>query len=347
MGIPAIITAGDLRAARAVYGESKVYLEVEGLPLVSRVVQVLQRVPEVTEVWVIGNAARLESVLAAPEVQDGLVKPLHVIEQGRNLFENCWESYRRALPGAPPEGRDPESDADRAFQVLYLSGDLPFATAEEISSFVRDGQQEECDYALGLVPKESLAGFLPLQDGGTGIDVAYFNMREGRLRQSNLHLARPGNMGARELIEEMYEHRHQKRVWNMVTLGAKLATHQGAGPRVVFWYSLIHMSGLLDRWSMPRLADWVRRANTLARTERVLGRLLRARFRFVVTEVGGSAIDVDTEQEYDAVRERFQEWSALQEQRAKAVCGRLPLGQSEGPSEGPSAAERTGSGQAG
>jgi CTP:molybdopterin cytidylyltransferase MocA len=337
MGIPAIITAGDRRAARAVYGESKVYLEVEGLPLVSRVVQVLQGVPEVSEVWVIGNAERLESVLSAPAVQQSLVKPLHVIEQGRNLFENCWESYRRALPGAPPEGRDPETQEDRLFQVLYLSGDLPFATAAEISEFVRRGQADECDYALGLVTKESLAGFLPLQEGGTGIEVAYFNMREGRLRQSNLHLARPGNMGARELIEEMYEHRHQKRLWNMITLGAKLATHQGAGPRVVFWYSLIHLSGLLDRWHLRRLADWVRRANTLERTERVVGRLLRARFRFVVTEVGGSAIDVDTEQEYDAVRERFAEWSALQEERAKAIYGHLP------PEAG--AAARSGSGE--
>ena len=63
MKIPAIVTAGDRRAARAVYGESKVYLEVDGLPLVARVVAVLQRVPEISEVWVVGNAERLAEVL--------------------------------------------------------------------------------------------------------------------------------------------------------------------------------------------------------------------------------------------------------------------------------------------
>jgi GTP:adenosylcobinamide-phosphate guanylyltransferase len=342
MSFPAIITAGDLRAAKAVYGESKVYLEVEGVPLVSRVVQVLQRVPEVTEVWVIGDAARLESVLSAPAVQAILTKPLHVIEQGRNLFENCWESYRRALPGAPPEGRDPVGD-DLDFEALYLSGDLPFATPQEISEFIRQGQEADCDYAAGLVTKESLASFLPTTPGGIGIDVAYFNMVEGRLRQSNLHLAKPGRMGARELIEEMYEHRHQKRVWNMLTIGAKLATNQGAGPSVVFWYSLIHLSGLLDRWGMTALADWVRKANTISRTERVLGRLLQTRFRFLVTEVGGCAIDVDTEEEYDAVKERFQEWSAQQEERAKAIYGQLPS-QSGG---APPAKEASEAGEAG
>ena len=322
MGVPAIITAGDRAAARAVYGESKVYLEVEGLPLVSRVVQVLQRVPEVTAVWVIGNAARLDAALSRPEVQASLVKPLHVIEQKRNLFENCWESYRRALPGAPPEGRDPVGE-DRDFPVLYLSGDLPFATPEEISAFIRQSEEADCDYALGLVPKESLAAFLPAVAGGPGIEVAYFNMREGRLRQSNLHFAKPGRIGARELIEEMYEHRHQKRIWNMVSLGVKLLFNQGAGPRVVFWYSLIHLSGLLDRWHLSGLADWVRLANTLARTERVVGGLLRTRFRFIVTELGGCAIDVDTEGELDAVKARFREWTAQQEERAASVYGRI------------------------
>jgi hypothetical protein len=327
MAVPAIVTAGDRRAAKAVYGESKVYLEVEGVPLVARVVEVLQRVPEVSEVWVIGNSERLHSVLDTPELKAALTKPLHILEQFRNLFENCWESYRRALPGAPLEGRDPESEEDRTFKVLYLSGDLPFATPEELSDFIRRSQNLECDYGCGLVTEEALVDFLPAAPGGVGIEVAYFNMREGRLRQSNLHLAAPGNMGARELIEEMYEHRHQRSFWNMVSLGFQLLTRQGGGASVVFWYGLIHLGGLADRWGWRRLADWFRMANTLSRTEQSIGRLLQTRFRFVVTEVGGSAIDVDTEQEYDAVRARFQEWTDAQIARAKTVAGRqLPSG---------------------
>lgn len=319
MGVPAIVTAGDRGAAKAVYGESKVYLDVEGLPLVARVVQVLQHVPEVSEVWVIGNAERLQAVLEKPELRARRTKPLHVVAQFRNLFENCWESYRRALPGAPPEGRDPVSQADHDFKVLYLSGDLPFATPEEISEFIHRADAADCDYALGLVPQESLVDFLPVEAGGVGIEVAYFNMREGRLRQSNLHLAAPGRMGARELIEEMYEHRHQRSFWNMLSLGFRLLTHQGGGVRVVFWYSLIHLGGLADRWGWKRVADWLRTANALRRTEAAVSRLLQTRFRFVVTHVGGCAIDVDTEEEYDAVRARFAEWRAAQAARAEAL----------------------------
>ena len=172
----------------------------------------------------------------------------------------------------------------------------------------------------GSGPQESLQQFLPARAGGPGIEVAYFNMREGRLRQSNLHFARPGRIGARELIEEMYEHRHQ-REFGTCSPWASGADPPGGGARIFFWYSLIHLSGLLDRWGWKRLADWLRTANTLARTEGAISRLLQARCRFVVTGVGGCAIDVDTEEEYDAVKARFDEWTLGQQERVRALHG--------------------------
>jgi hypothetical protein len=49
--------------------------------------------------------------------------------------------------------------------------------------------------------------------------------------------------------------------------------------------------------------------------------LLRADFRLVVTEGGGCAIDIDTEAEYDAARQRWAEWRAAQEERAARLYG--------------------------
>ena len=37
-GVPAVVAAGDRRASKRIYGESKVYLEVGGRPLVAHVV---------------------------------------------------------------------------------------------------------------------------------------------------------------------------------------------------------------------------------------------------------------------------------------------------------------------
>ena len=325
MGVPAIVTAGDGRAAKAVYGESKVFLPVAGRPLVARTVATLQAVPEISEVWVVGNRERLEAVFRDPALQSELRKPLYVVAQGRNLLENCWESYRRILSGDPALGRDPVGEELDRF-VFYVSGDLPFATAQEISAFVRQALAlPDCDYALGLVPEEALADFRPAAPGELGFEVAYFNLREGRLRQSNLHLARPARLGNRHRIEDMYEHRHQREFWNMAVLAWKLFFSRAGGPWIVLLYLVMHAAGLAHRWGLRRLADRLRRLVTLARNEQVVSRVLDTRFRFVVTEAGGCAIDVDTEADYDAVRAGFDRWWALQQGRAEALYGPIAL----------------------
>lgn len=324
MGIPAIITAGDRRAAKGVYGQSKVYLEVAGLPLVARVALVLQRVPEVSEVWIVGDTERLGAIFSGPELRAQLPKPLHIVPQFRNLYENAWETFKRTLPGAGPEGREPEG-SDLDWQVLILPADMPLATPQEISEFVRRGRETGCDYVAGAVKDVSLEAFRPKEEGGLGIEVAYFNLREGRLRQSNLHLARPARMGMRHLVEDMYEHRHQREFGNMLIIGWRMLVATRGGVSVLFFYALMHLAGLADRWGLRAVADWLRIFLSLERTARIVGRLLRTTFSFVITDVGGCAIDVDTEREYDAVCARFEEWDAAQRRRAEELYGPAPL----------------------
>ena len=60
----------------------------------------------------------------------------------------------------------------------------------------------------------------------------------------------------------------------------------------------------------------------MARIERGCASLLRTRFRLVVTDLGGAAIDIDTEADYLAAQARFAEWRDAQEKRA----GVLPAG---------------------
>jgi GTP:adenosylcobinamide-phosphate guanylyltransferase len=314
--------AGDGRAARAVYGDSKVYLEVGGRPLVAHVVVALQRVPEVSEVWVVGDADRIEAVLGREEIQSELSKPLHVVGQFRNLYENAWEAYRRLLPGAGPTGRDPGED-DRDVQVLYASGDLPFATPQEISQFIRRSQALGCDYAAGVVTEEAMEAFYPAAPGADGIQMAYFNLREGRLRQSNLHLVRPARIVNRSYIEEMYENRYQREFGSVAVLAWRLL--RAGGFRVVAYYALMHVAGASDRLGLRRLADWVRRWIPIARVEAALSLMLQTSFRFVRTDLGGAAVDIDNEHDCDVARRRFDEWKKAQTERAEALCGPLPL----------------------
>jgi len=324
MSVPAVVTAGDRRAAKAVYGESKPYLELGGRPLVAHVVAALQRVPEVSSVWVVGNAGRLEALFAAPELQAELRKPLCVVPQFRNLYENGWETYRRLLPGAGPEGRDPtQEEATRP--VLFLSADLPFATPQEISDFVRRALGFDCDYALGLCTEASMREFYPEAPGQPGIRMAYFNLREGRFRQSNLHLIKPARIGNRQYVEDMYEHRYQRQIGQMIALGWRLLRIQEGGLSVLYYYGLMHLAAIADRWGLARAADWIRLRIPMARVEAGCSALLRGAFRFAVTEVGGCAVDIDNEPDYDAARARFEVWRARQRARAEALLGPASL----------------------
>jgi hypothetical protein len=324
MSVPAIVAAGDRGAAKAIYGESKAFLEIDGRPLFTHVVAALQRVPEVSEVWVVGDEPRLARALGHEAVVRDLRKPLHLVPQGRNLYENAWGSYRRLLPGAGPEGRDPTpEDADT--RVLYVSGDLPFATPQEISQFVQRGLAIDCDYALGLVTEEAMEAFYPTGPGQPGIRMAYFNLREGRFRQSNLHLVRPARIGNRHYIEEMYRNRYQREIGHIIALAWRLLTSERGGLAIVYYYCLMHLAGFTNWHGWRRLADWVRSWIPMRRIERGCSDLLRTRFRFVVTEVGGCGVDIDNEHDYEVSRDCYAEWSKQQSESARSLCGSLPL----------------------
>ena len=322
MSVPAIVLAGDRKASRAIYGESKAYLVVAGRPLVAHVVATLQAVPEISSVWVVGNAARLEVALGGAALRDQLCKPLQIVPQFRSLYENGWETYRRALPGAPPDGRDPTTDDPPA---LFLSADLPFATPHEISEFIRRSQATGADYGVGLVTEESMRSFYPEAPGKGGIHMAYFNLREGRFRQSNLHLIRPGRVMNRSYVEEMYEHRHQREFWQIVGLAWRLLRSERGGFAVLAYYGLMHLAGALDRRGIRRVADRVRRWIPIGRIERGCSALLRGDFQFVVTEGGGCAVDIDNEHDYDVAAARFEEWRKEQLSRVEQLYGPLPL----------------------
>jgi len=323
MGVPAVVTAGDSRAAKAVYGKSKVYLEIAGLPLVAHVVRALQDCPEIDAVWVVGDTVRLEEALGSEALRSRLRKPLHIVPQQRDLISNSWEAYRRILNDDVRQGRDPgPEDLDR--EVLYLSGDLPLATPQEISSFVQQAQAANVDYVLGLCPGESLDPFRPEKPGEPGIRVAYFNVRDGRFRQSNLHYARPARIGRRDRIEEMYELRHQRRFWNMFTLSVRLLLSRVGGFKIALLFGVMHLAGIVDRSGFTRAARILARLVTLEINRATISRILDTRFQFAITEGGGCALDIDTEEEYDAMKERYEDWMTAQRIRVEALYGPTP-----------------------
>ncbi len=164
-----------------------------------------------------------------------------------------------------------------------------------------------------------MQAFYPTGSGSDGIQMAYFNLREGRFRQSNLHLVRPARVANRYVIEDMYENRFQ-REWGSVAILAWRLLWRG-GLTMLMYYALMHVAGIANRVGLRRLADRLRRFIHIARIEAGCSSLLRAKYRFVVTDVGGCAVDIDNEHDYDVSKRRYDEWIKAQAERAQRLQG--------------------------
>ncbi len=324
MQLTAVVAAGDRRAARKVCGESKAFLELAGKPLVVHVVSTLQSVQEVSSVWVVGDLDRLARVFENAELRTSLRKPLVLLEQFEDLYQNAWQSYRRILPQAGPRGRDPLA-SDAALRVFYLSCDIPFVTPQEISDFLRRGMKTGAPYVAGLVAAETLAPFRTREPNVPGIDPSFFGVSEGRFRQNNLHLVQPALLPNRHYIEELYENRYQKNWREILRLAWRVFRSEEGSLALIFYFLLAHLALFADRIGWPWLARKIRSRISMRHYEMALSRMLRAEFRMVVTQIGGCGIDIDDENDLAAAQARYAEWRAQQAMLAEQLHGPAPL----------------------
>ena len=110
MSVQAILLAGDRGHSRAVRGESKAFLSVDGKPMVVHVIEALLHTPEVREVFVVGDAIRLEKVVSeygCVQLAARRAKPLHIVPQRGSLYENVWYTFLRTLPEGPRDEDHP------------------------------------------------------------------------------------------------------------------------------------------------------------------------------------------------------------------------------------------------
>jgi GTP:adenosylcobinamide-phosphate guanylyltransferase len=315
MGIQAVLLAGDRGASRAVKGRSKAFVEVAGRPMLVHVLEALLHTPEVTEVFIVADAVRLEKTLARFGCLEQAARracPIHVIPQRQSLVENVWHAFLRALP----PGEDPDHP------ILVVPSDIPLVVPEEISSFVRSATAADADHVVGLTPDWVLDDYAP-RDGSPGMRMACFNLAEGRLRQNNLNWVRPLRMGHRQYIQDMYENRYQKEAGSMLRLGARIIRKEWRNLWVLFPYLFMHVAGVLDRRGHRRASDRVRALVSLRTVERGLGAMLQTRLATVETHLGGAALDVDNDEDLEVAEKMLERWKAVQIRTARLAADEL------------------------
>ncbi len=303
MGVDVVITAGDGRAARKVFKKNKALLDVAGEPIIRHIVEVLLKCDEIDNIVVIGPKEAFEEVIGDLDVR--------IVQQKRSLAENGWEGFLNTIDEYRQTGRlTPEIiEAYRNKHVLFVSGDIPLISVKEIREFISQCDMEKYDYVAGATSEEILKLFGP-RKGRPGIKMATFHLRDGNVRQNNLHMARPFVLlESIDLVLKAYEYRYQREPFYIIrSLGEIIRLGKGNIIQTLWIYLALQISAGLSAIGFGRAARIVSFPVTQSRIERLISRILNARFKIAKTTVGGAALDVDNEKDYIILSVMYRDW---------------------------------------
>jgi len=315
--LTAIVVAGDRGKSHPVFGKNKAFLEVQGVPVITRVVSALDRSRSVSEIYVVGPKERLEETLRAAHGGIEIVKPVHIFEQRANLYDNMWTTFLETIPayrsGEPEETIARGPDSEKA--ILGLAADMPLLTSAEIDEFVSNCDMDRYDYVIGVTSEENLEHFYP-REGMHGIRMAYLHFRGKNLRQNNLAMVRPFKIINRHYIQIMYDLRYQKESGNMARLAWEILRKEEGGWGTVGYYLLMQLSLTFDRLRLGFMRDLIRKRTPVEAVVDCIARLMKTRFTIAHTSFGGAALDIDHEEEYEAIQQRFSDWMSYQEEKS-------------------------------
>ncbi|MBN2298797.1 MAG: nucleotidyltransferase family protein [Deltaproteobacteria bacterium] len=303
MGIDAVVAAGDGKAARKVFKRNKALLDVAGKPIIRHIVEALESCRDIDRIIVVGPKESFEEVIGDLDVD--------IVEQKRSLAENGWEGFLQTLPEYRQSGELTFDIIDkyRDKYALFLSGDIPLISVNEIEQFISQCDMNNYDHVAGITSEEILKLFGP-RKGRPGIKMATFHTWDGNFRQNNLHMARPFMlMEGIDLVLKAYEYRYQKELFNI--LKALVAIIR-LGPKdigkTLAIYLLLQISAGLDALGFDTMAHLISFPVTKTRVERIVSGLLGARFKVVETTVGGAALDVDNEKDFMILSVMYRDW---------------------------------------
>jgi CTP:molybdopterin cytidylyltransferase MocA len=311
MQTDAAILIGDRGKSHPVWGQNKNFLEIAGMPLFVHVLRALERARSLKLLFVVGDRKKIEQAL--DKHKHSIAHPHRIIplEQRNNLFANAMTAFEKASELA--SGKDVEGLRGHHHDttMLYLPGDMPLVTAQEIDEFLDRCDPDRFDYCAGVTPEESLRPFYP-REGSRGIRMAYFHLRQSRYRQNNLHLVKPLKVAHRHYVQKMYDYRYQKQPINIATLLWEFF-RTNVGAKGIYCYLILHWNLLLSRLGLGFLTPVFRRLVSIETVERAIEQLLGCRFKIVETQMPGAALDVDNEKDYETLKLMYSRWRDHQE----------------------------------
>jgi len=301
--LDAIVLAGtDTNPRRLLKGENKAFLEIGGQALVRRVVTALSKASSIGQIFVVGPSDRLRQVLS------DLPTKITVVEQAGKMVGNAWQAiYASEARFRELNGRD---DPERP--LLFVSADLPLISAPAVDDFVRrcagedDRQGASFSMLAGFAEQDSLSRYAP-QGGQAGICRPCVHLADHCVRLANIYVGRPRTLLHQEFLQTGFDHRKAEKWKNVVALAWHFL-RQPQGLQAA-WITLRLQATLIASRRGGGLYQKLRRGNRIEEIESVCSSVLGGAVRMVITPYAGLSLDVDNEQDFEILSERFEDWS--------------------------------------
>jgi len=300
----AVLVAGQGESSYKVYHQHKAFLKINNKCIINYVVDALQKVNSIRDIYIVGLHDKLNEIFKKNTADFDYPKPIHIVPQRSNLYENIWHTFQLTIPdGENLQVLENSAYADKA--VLIVPCDSPLLTPHEVEHFITHSQIENHDHVLGLTSKRNLEFFYP-RDGKPGIKMAYLHLKENSYRINNLHLVKPIRIENREYIQKMYQYRHQRTFKNMVLFGLSLLGKDKA--KHYQYYLGLQMGLLFASLGLESMVRVFRSLTPKQALEKSISNILKARFMGLEVPYAGAALDIDNDRDYEAIKIRFNEW---------------------------------------
>ena len=302
----AILLAGEGESSYKVYHQHKAFLEIKGKCIINYVIEALQQVDSIKDIYIVGSKNKLKQTLNDAAVDFYYPKKIHLVEQKANLYENIFYTFLKTIPGGEDSSvTDLEISPSKNKAVLIVPCDSPLLTPKEVTYFISQSDINNYDHILGLISEEDLENFYP-KENLPGIKMAHLHLRENNYRINNLHLVKPLRIANRKYVQEMYQYRYQRNFKKIIMFGRSLLG------KIKLKYYRCYIGLQLCQffssigWKMPvkYLKEWTTKQDM----EHCISRLLDTRFKGLVVPYPGAALDIDRDSDYEAIKSRYDEW---------------------------------------
>jgi 2-C-methyl-D-erythritol 4-phosphate cytidylyltransferase len=297
-----ILVAGEGKSSYKVYHQNKAFLTLQGKCVILYVVEALQQVQSIRDIYIVGLKDKLDQTLHSGRIDRQYPKRIHVVEQKANLYENVWQTF---LQSQQVELKDIDTTPHRDKAVLIVPCDAPLITPQEVEHFISHADMDRYDHVLGLVSREKLRHFYP-QASKPGIKMAYLHIQEDSFRINNLHLVKPLRIENREYIQKMYQYRYQRNFKNLVLFGLSVFGKDKA--KHYKNYIGLQLCLFFGGLGLEFVVDYFRKLNPKKELEETISTIMKTRFSALEVPFPGAALDIDNAKDYEAMKTRFEEW---------------------------------------